>query len=183
MKTYTVYQLTVERVPGIYIGITCMRLSQRLASHKADIKHRKNNARVNWLRQAQEHGHDIHIRPILTGLTKQDAEQLEEELIALAPSRDWDIKNTNPGGRPNWHSAHSPAAREKARLAIRQAHSQDWLVTSPLGVTFQVTNMKQFCRDNHLDPGTMSQVASGKQDNHKGWSCRRLGWGADLSAA
>ena len=83
MKTYTVYQLTVERVPGIYIGITCMRLSQRLASHKADIKHGKNNARVNWLRQAQEHGHDIHIRPILTGLTKQDAEQVEEELIAL----------------------------------------------------------------------------------------------------
>ena len=156
MKTYTVYQLTVERVPGIYIGTTCMRLPQRLASHKADIKHGKNNARVNWLRQAQEHGHDIHIRPILTGLTQQDAEQLEKELIALALSLDWDIKNTNPGGRPNWTSAHTPAAREKARVSIQQANSQNWQVTSPLGVTFTVTNMKQFCRDQHLDPGTMS---------------------------
>ncbi|MFD2608081.1 hypothetical protein ACFSR9_01320 [Deinococcus taklimakanensis] len=43
--------------------------------------------------------------------------------------------------------------------------------------------MKEFCRKNQLDPSTMTKVSRGKQDNHKGWTCRRLGWGADLSAA
>lgn len=47
-------------------------------------------------------------------------------------------------------------------------------VIYPDGTVDQITNMRQFCRDNGLDDGCMSKVAKGKLPAHKGYRCTKL---------
>lgn len=173
MKTYTLYRLTVEDDPRAYVGITATKLNIRLSAHKGDARRGKNTIKAQWLREAISIGKAIRIEALYRGLSHEEAGILEQQLITEYQRLGLSM-NMNPGGKPNWKSAHTPENREKARLAIQKANSKDWEVTSPLGVMFMVTNMKQFCREQNLDPGTMSQVARGKQANHKGWTCRKL---------
>lgn len=177
MKTYTIYQLTLSDDPcGIYIGITSIRPTERKATHKDDAKKNKPNKRSQWIRAGLLRGAELILTVLEKDLSPDYGYAREQELIQQARNNpDLVCYNTDDGGAPNWSQAHTPENREKARLAIQESNSQHWLVTSPLGVTFTVKNMKQFCRDNQLDPGTMSQVARGNQDNHKGWKCLRLG--------
>lgn len=52
---------------------------------------------------------------------------------------------------------------------IVKAHAKTYTFTSPKGVVTKVYNLRQFCIDNNLNQGTMSQVHSGKRKSHKGW--------------
>lgn len=47
-------------------------------------------------------------------------------------------------------------------------------VTDPNGNTFTLKNIKQFCRDNNLNHGTMYMVINGKRKSHNGYKCIRL---------
>ena len=49
--------------------------------------------------------------------------------------------------------------------------SPKWLVISPTGHTFQVVSLKKFSIANKLHGGTLGRLASGKQQNYKGWKC------------
>lgn len=182
MKTYSLYQLTVEGdLRGIYYGVTSIQPSVRKGTHLHDARLNKPNRRSQWLRAALAAGRSVHLRVLQENLDADTAYAKERELIRQArASAELECHNTDDGGAPNWSQAHTPESREKARLAIQRANSREWEVTSPLGVTFTVTNMKQFCRENQLDPGTMSQVARGNQANHKGWTCRKLSDGATI---
>ncbi len=53
-------------------------------------------------------------------------------------------------------------------------HSKEYVVTSPQGEKYNIVGLKKFCRDNNLDAGTMSSVASGKYKKHKGWGCQHV---------
>lgn len=62
----------------------------------------------------------------------------------------------------------SPESNER----IREAHSKEFIVTSPSGEEFRIKGLARFCRENGLDEPTMSNVAQGKRSQHKGWKCR-----------
>lgn len=55
-----------------------------------------------------------------------------------------------------------------------------YLITSPLGEEHKVFNLSEFCRDNQLHIGAMSEMATGRtrsdgrnpRKHHKGWKCR-----------
>jgi len=46
------------------------------------------------------------------------------------------------------------------------------IVFSPDGTEYRVTGIRQFCREHSLNPSHLSEVARGKQSNHKGWIAR-----------
>ena len=45
----------------------------------------------------------------------------------------------------------------------------NWTLVSPIGETIEISNMREFCRENNLNSGTMSEVALGNRKQHKGW--------------
>ena len=55
---------------------------------------------------------------------------------------------------------------------VRNRSSQKmslWSVISPAGEQYEVTNMRQFCKEHGLNPGTMTEVALGNRPHHKLW--------------
>ena len=86
---------------------------------------------------------------------------------------------------------HKPESIEKIRTAntgkratpetiikLSKSHmgqkAKNWEVVSPTGEVFVICGLSQLCRDNKLDSGNMSKVASGKKSQHKGWKVREL---------
>ena len=61
---------------------------------------------------------------------------------------------------------------ETHKASLSKAASLDWVVTFQ-GETFNVTNLRQFCLERGLDPGTMHKVSQGKQTHHKGYTVKR----------
>lgn len=53
---------------------------------------------------------------------------------------------------------------------VASATSKSFRMTSPHGDKIDIFNMSKFCRDMDLSRSEMSKAASGKIDNHKGWS-------------
>lgn len=47
--------------------------------------------------------------------------------------------------------------------------SKEWIVTTPLGETIEVTNLRKFCMENHLSSSAMCRVSKNMQSNHKGY--------------
>lgn len=57
---------------------------------------------------------------------------------------------------------------------IIQMNSKSWKIINPHGECFTITNLNQFCRENNLNKGNMSAVASGKLKHYKKWKCYSL---------
>lgn len=51
-----------------------------------------------------------------------------------------------------------------------QANAKLYTLRSPDGVVAEIYNMRQFCKDKNLSDGDVSQVLSGKRNQHKGWT-------------
>jgi len=54
------------------------------------------------------------------------------------------------------------------------ANSKNWLITDPIGITYRVFNLRQFCREKNLNQSSMTMVAKGKFKQHKGWTCQKI---------
>lgn len=61
--------------------------------------------------------------------------------------------------------------REKAKL---RQHGDKWIVTSPYGETFHITNLRAFCEENQLNYGHMKSTSRKPDLYHKGWKARKL---------
>ena len=57
---------------------------------------------------------------------------------------------------------------ESQKLSVSKALSKNHLITDPRGNSFEINNLRQFCKENKLDQGNMSR---GK---HKGWKCIKI---------
>ena len=57
---------------------------------------------------------------------------------------------------------------EHQKKVAAETLSSEWLVTSPLGKTSKIKNLRKFCRENNLDQGNLSR------GSHKGWKCVKL---------
>jgi len=60
-----------------------------------------------------------------------------------------------------------PDKLTKPRKDYRKAYT----IIDPNGVVHNVLGLSQFCKENGLHTGTMSMVANGKYNAHKGWKC------------
>lgn len=55
---------------------------------------------------------------------------------------------------------------------LKMSHS--WIIISPTGESFKITNLNKFCQDNNLCSSHMIKVANGKRLQHKGYKCVRV---------
>jgi hypothetical protein len=56
------------------------------------------------------------------------------------------------------------------RINNGKAHEKNWIVTTPNDEVLKIKNLSRFCRENNLNIGTMSSVANGRHDAHKGYT-------------
>jgi group I intron endonuclease len=68
----------------------------------------------------------------------------------------------------------SPEHVRKVAEVIRGKRDKHWEVTSPAGSTFQITNLKGFCRTNKLNVSHMWSTSRGERRHHKGWKCTEV---------
>ena len=108
---YTVYKHTFPN-QKVYIGITCQSVHQRWRNGNAYIHNDYITSAI------KKYGWDnIKHEILFTGLTKEEAEQKEIELIALYHSNEHDFEyNIANGG--NHHGKHS----EETKKRISEAH-------------------------------------------------------------
>jgi hypothetical protein len=59
------------------------------------------------------------------------------------------------------------SVNELGPLATARSISRNWIVISPAGEVFQITNLAAFCREHSLSRPGMCRAASGK--TYKGW--------------
>ena len=57
----------------------------------------------------------------------------------------------------------------------RETFECAWLVTNPQGQSFNIINLRKFCRENNLNQGNMVKVSTGILKQHKGWKCVKIG--------
>lgn len=69
-------------------------------------------------------------------------------------------------GNKNWLGKHH---KESTKDILSRVRSKEYRVLDPNGKIIEVTNMKNFCEENMLEPAAMSRVTRGKQYSHKGW--------------
>lgn len=50
-----------------------------------------------------------------------------------------------------------------------KANAKTWNFITPTGDEIEITNLKQFCKDNNLDDSTMAKVHKGTKPQHKGY--------------
>ena len=60
------------------------------------------------------------------------------------------------------------------REKIREKNSQEWEITFPDGHIEIIKNMLQFCKNNNLNPGHMTEVSKGNRKHHKNFKCKKL---------
>ena len=77
-----------------------------------------------------------------------------------------------PGNMKRYHFDNCLLVKDrvyKSRVDCK-SRATGWVLLSPTGQEFTVTNMREFCRNNELNNGTMSDVALGNRKQHKGWT-------------
>lgn len=88
------------------------------------------------------------------------------------------------GKRPQeWCHNISMATKGKKKPARTTSHaenmslalSQEYIVYSPGGVTYNVTGLDKFCKILGLNSSNMFQVAKGSRTHHKGWKVKKVG--------
>jgi len=56
---------------------------------------------------------------------------------------------------------------------ISKIRRKKWIIITPENKKFEINGLLNFCRENNLCNVSMSNVADGKQDNHRGYKCER----------
>lgn len=64
-------------------------------------------------------------------------------------------------------------SRKAVENSIKQGQKR-WVVTSPAGVSFEIVNLRKFCRDNSLCCENLWKVSKGKIKSSEGWKCQKL---------
>ena len=64
---------------------------------------------------------------------------------------------------------------EHQKDRARETFEMSWLVTNTKGQSFNIVNLRKFCKDNGLDQGNMVKVSQGILKQHKGWKCTKVG--------
>jgi len=57
---------------------------------------------------------------------------------------------------------------------VSKKSSKNWLIVEPNGDSYEIKNLRQFCKDNNLNYSCMKFVNTGHIKSHKGWKCKKL---------
>jgi hypothetical protein len=57
---------------------------------------------------------------------------------------------------------------ESQKIKVSEKLSAKWELTTPEGITFEVLNLRKYCKDNNLDQGNMSRNLV------RGWLCKKI---------
>lgn len=81
------------------------------------------------------------------------------------------VRKANETKRLNnsYFKSHSEESKKK----MSKSKSKNWIIIYPDGNEIQISNLLNFCKNNNLSCGHMSNVSSGKRIQHKGYRCRR----------
>jgi hypothetical protein len=52
---------------------------------------------------------------------------------------------------------------------VIETFATEWLITDPKGKSYEIYNLREFCRQNNLDQPNMSS-----RGKHKGWKCVKI---------
>jgi hypothetical protein len=91
----------------------------------------------------------------------------EEKKIRLEKFNSYKIGNKHTLGK-TWKLS------EESKKNVSDSKSQYWLITFPDGHKEKIKNMLEFCRQNKLDQGAMSNVAKKKNKHHKNFVCEKV---------
>jgi hypothetical protein len=64
--------------------------------------------------------------------------------------------------------------RAKFKREGRTIAEKTWLITTPDGEQFQITNLAKFCKENGLSNCHLSAVSKGKRKHHRGYKVEKL---------
>jgi len=80
---------------------------------------------------------------------------------------------TNPSNMKRYHFTNCkspfPAKPKKSTGKLKHNRQSCWIFMSPDFIIHTVVNLRQFCRSQNLNNGSMCEVASGNRKTHKGW--------------
>jgi group I intron endonuclease len=107
----------------------------------------------------------------LSDETKQKISELKKGLLKGRPITE-ETKQARMGRVP------SAAARKSMSAAAKRRHrsevskiAKNYIVTSPSGEVYNITNLALFCREHNLRSSSMCDVAKGRYTHHRGWMC------------
>jgi len=170
MATYKitcgVYAITCTASGMIYVGGT-VNLRRRRARHFTDLRagqHKNPLLQAAW----NQFGKSAFTFKVLETCEPEKLREREQHYFdTLKP---FDERGFNIG-----RDAERPALgrhwKNKPSSIPSTARAKTYIVTSPDGARTRITNLKKFCREQHLDSSSMCAVANGKVAHHKGWRC------------
>jgi hypothetical protein len=115
--------------------------------------------------------YSTNIDDIFPGLRKMKTEIPPKEELYEIPQTNpfWNKKHTKH--TKNLMSKASKGKPKSQEHAINngKAHEKNWIITNTIGEIFKIRNLSKFCKENNLNLGTMSSVANGRHNAHKGY--------------
>lgn len=138
-----------------------------LGSHKGNINDGYTGGGKNFRRAVKKYGMENFHREIIEYVINEESIFVREQFYlddrnCAKSKKYYNISPVAGGGdtgnnQNNWKKL-----------------SDEWLVTLPNGDEITIKNMLDFCRQNKLNPSTMSAVSRGKRGHHHGYRCRKL---------
>jgi hypothetical protein len=63
---------------------------------------------------------------------------------------------------------------ESQKQKVSEKLSKKYILTTPVGKTIEITNLRKYCKENGLDQGNMVKVSQGILKQHKGYTCYKV---------
>lgn len=84
------------------------------------------------------------------------------------------LEGKHSGNMRNYHFDNcelvaGPRYRKRDNRIAVAGKAKEWIFLSPTNEQITVTSLRKFCRENGLNNGSMSEVATGNRISHKGW--------------
>ena len=195
MNSFKIYKLIFPN-DKVYIGQTRRSINQRLNEHN------KDKRKKTILRNAiEKYGfNNIKVKIIKQSLSLKQANKLEKNLIIKTKDfnynmaeggghnryRDEDYRlklSLSQKGKPRWSKQDKKRISKQltgrtvsleTRKLKSKMFSKWWLIETPNNEKIKVLNLYEYCKKNKLDVGTMSRVAKGVFNQHKGYKVVKL---------
>jgi hypothetical protein len=146
----------------------------------------KNTPFYNRIKWIKKQGREPLITKLHEDFSEEKVFKIETNLIKKIGRKDLGkgpLLNLTDGGEGksgfkfskesiNKMRGHKRTQEEKDNIS--KHNSKSWKIIFPCGKTIKIKNLFNFCKENKLDQGTMSHVASGKNKSYKGYICQKL---------
>lgn len=149
-----VYQIFCETNKKSYIG-SSKNIKRRWETHQTALKNK---------RHVNSHLQSAWEKYTSCAFKFNTLELCKEELL-LEREQYW---------LEHFNSSDREFGFNQSAIASNFAPCKRYIITSPSGEVFDITNLERFCKQNDLGPTGLHKVASGEANQYKGWLCRHF---------